>query len=71
MEYLPGVRLVDGVREQFSHFAAKQGKTLAQMEAEQKEKVRPEYSICCCCRCCCVYCLSIRFFALFELLETE
>lgn len=45
MEYIPGVRLVDGVREQFSHFAAKQGKTLAQLEEEQKEKV---------CVCACV-----------------
>jgi aarF domain-containing kinase len=40
MEYLPGIRLVDGVRAQFRKYAEQQGKTLEQLEVEQKEKVR-------------------------------
>ena len=39
MEYLPGVRLVDGVREQYRRYAASQGRTLEDMEAEQRELV--------------------------------
>jgi hypothetical protein len=39
MEYLPGIRLVDGVRAQFKKYAEQQGKTLEELESEQKEKV--------------------------------
>lgn len=40
MEYLPGVRLIDGVRDQFRKYALQQGRTLEDMEHEQKEKIR-------------------------------
>lgn len=36
MDYLPGVKLVSAIRAQFSRFAAAQGKTMEQLEAELK-----------------------------------
>jgi hypothetical protein len=40
MDYIPGERLIDGIRSQFRKFAASQGRTLEELEAEEKEKVR-------------------------------
>jgi aarF domain-containing kinase len=36
MDYLPGVKLVSAIRAQFARFAAAQGKTMEQLEAELK-----------------------------------
>eukprot|EP00808_Paulinella_micropora_P022499 g53492.t1 len=40
MEYLPGVKLVDGVRNQYRRLAFEQGTTLEAWEAERVEQVR-------------------------------
>lgn len=39
MSYLPGPKMVDGVREQFRKMAAKHGKNFEDMEREQKAKI--------------------------------
>lgn len=39
MTYLPGVKLVDGVRKQFARMAALRGRTLAEIEAEQRRAI--------------------------------
>lgn len=38
MTYLPGVKLVDGIRAQFKKIAESQGRTLEELESEQKRK---------------------------------
>ena len=40
MEYLEGVKLVDGIREQYRKLAASTGTTLEKMEAERNEAIR-------------------------------
>ncbi|KAJ8901214.1 hypothetical protein NDN08_007063 [Rhodosorus marinus] len=40
MEYLEGKRLVDSIREQYSKLAARLGKTLEELEEEQKNEVK-------------------------------
>jgi aarF domain-containing kinase len=40
MEYLPGVRLVDGVRAQYAALAKEQGTTLEAWEEQEKAKVK-------------------------------
>eukprot|EP01111_Echinosteliopsis_oligospora_P014640 TRINITY_DN5551_c0_g1_i2.p1 TRINITY_DN5551_c0_g1~~TRINITY_DN5551_c0_g1_i2.p1 ORF type:complete len:323 (-),score=83.13 TRINITY_DN5551_c0_g1_i2:806-1774(-) len=40
MEYLPGIKLTDGIRRQYSAIAASQGKTLEELENEQKAKIK-------------------------------
>eukprot|EP01127_Copromyxa_protea_P023278 TRINITY_DN8681_c0_g1_i1.p1 TRINITY_DN8681_c0_g1~~TRINITY_DN8681_c0_g1_i1.p1 ORF type:complete len:554 (-),score=122.57 TRINITY_DN8681_c0_g1_i1:70-1731(-) len=40
MEYLHGVRLIDGIRNSFRKYAEKDGKTLEDIEKEQKEQMR-------------------------------
>jgi aarF domain-containing kinase len=40
MEYLPGKKLIDGLKEQFSVYAQKQGKTLEGLEEEQKLAIK-------------------------------
>lgn len=39
MQYLEGVKLVDGIREKFSKLAALQGRTLQDLENEQKDLI--------------------------------
>lgn len=39
MSYLPGLKFVDGIREQFRKVATAQGKDFAEMEAEQKHLI--------------------------------
>lgn len=40
MEYLPGIKLVDGIRNQFTRIAASQGRTLEDLEDEQMQKIK-------------------------------
>jgi aarF domain-containing kinase len=40
MEFLEGVKLVDGIRAQYRQIAALQGKTLEQLESERNDAIR-------------------------------
>jgi len=40
MDYLDGVKLVDGIKDNMSKIAALQGRTMPELEAEMKEKIR-------------------------------
>lgn len=40
MEYVPGVKLVDGIKDQYKKLAEQQGKTLEQLEEEHKAKIK-------------------------------
>ena len=44
MEYVPGPTLIKGIRQSFGAYAARHGKTLEELEAEQKELMkRPDF----------------------------
>ena len=42
MTFLPGVKLIDGIKQFFKKYADKQGVSMEQLEAEFKEKIQRE-----------------------------